>query len=261
MRLISYNILNGGEGRADPLAEVLLAQRPDVVVLIEADVPAVVDRIARRLNMQPTIGSGAKHSVAILTRLPVLESIDHSAIDDSLERGMLEVVVDIDGSELPIIALHLPAHATREAEAIRLNCWQNVCARLSAHQKANRPHLLCGDFNANASSQIIDPAKCKQATRKGWETNGQMLPRDLIAAVESAGYTDSLRAVAGESANSLGSFDTQATGQRVDYIFTFGFPKSTLLDAWIEQDRLAKYASDHYPVGIEWNLGSEASGV
>ena len=31
MRVVSYNILDGGEGRADPLAEVLIARRPDVV--------------------------------------------------------------------------------------------------------------------------------------------------------------------------------------------------------------------------------------
>ena len=46
MRLVSYNILDGGEGRADPLAEVLLAQRADVVVLLEADQISVVERIA-----------------------------------------------------------------------------------------------------------------------------------------------------------------------------------------------------------------------
>ena len=37
MRIVSYNILDGGVGRADPIAEVLLAQRPDVVGLVEAD--------------------------------------------------------------------------------------------------------------------------------------------------------------------------------------------------------------------------------
>ena len=34
MRLVSYNILDGGEGRADPLAEVIEAQRPDVIGLV-----------------------------------------------------------------------------------------------------------------------------------------------------------------------------------------------------------------------------------
>ena len=36
MRIVRYNILDGGEGRADPLAEVIEAQRPDLVALVEA---------------------------------------------------------------------------------------------------------------------------------------------------------------------------------------------------------------------------------
>ena len=50
MRIVSYNILDGGEGRADPLAEVIEAQRPDVVALVEATDLTVIERIARRLG-------------------------------------------------------------------------------------------------------------------------------------------------------------------------------------------------------------------
>ena len=35
------------------------------------------------------------------------------------------------------------------------------------------------------------------------------------------------------------------------YIFTHGIDRSRLKDAWIEYDRLAKYASDHFPIGAE----------
>jgi endonuclease/exonuclease/phosphatase family metal-dependent hydrolase len=37
----------------------------------------------------------------------------------------------------------------------------------------------------------------------------------------------------------------------VDYIFSHGVPAERLKDAWIEYDRLAKYASDHFPIGLE----------
>ena len=52
MRLVSYNILDGGTGRADALGDVLAAMRPDLVALVEAEDVAVVDHIARRLDMQ-----------------------------------------------------------------------------------------------------------------------------------------------------------------------------------------------------------------
>ena len=48
-----------------------------------------------------------------------------------------------------------------------------------------------------------------------------------------------------------GTFSTQYPGQRVDYIFTHTILHSRFKDAWIEQDRLAKYASDHFPIGLE----------
>ena len=259
MRLVSYNILNGGEGRADPLAEVILAQRPDVVVLIEADVPMVIDRISKRLGMQPYLGVGSKHTVAVFSRWPVLESIDHSAIDGELSRGMLEVVVRTPGDfELPIIALHLPAKATLADEAKRLRIWERVLKRLPSQRAEHRPHLLCGDFNANAPTQKIVPEKCKQATREAWIANGGKLPRELIAAVEVAGYVDTLHTFDGPSADVTGSFDTQTPGQRVDYIFAFGLPNDSVRSAWIEQDRLAKYASDHFPIGVDITLPAAA---
>ena len=49
MRLVSYNILDGGVGRADPIAEILQAQNADIVVLLEADDLSVVERIAGEL--------------------------------------------------------------------------------------------------------------------------------------------------------------------------------------------------------------------
>ena len=51
MRLVTYNILDGGLGRADPLGEVIAAQRADLVTLIEADREDYVRRIARRAGL------------------------------------------------------------------------------------------------------------------------------------------------------------------------------------------------------------------
>ena len=66
-----------------------------------------------------------------------------------------------------------------------------------------------------------------------------------------AGYVDTLHAVRGEEAAGTGSFSTQFPGQRVDYVFAHGVSPSRLKSAWVEHDRLAKYASDHFPVGVE----------
>ena len=70
-----------------------------------------------------------------------------------------------------------------------------------------------------------------------------------------AGYSDTLAEFAPQSAAITGTFSTQFPGQRVDYIFTHGFGVGQIQSAWIEQDRLAKYCSDHFPIGVEINGG------
>ena len=112
MRLVSYNILHGGEGRADPLAEVLEAQRADIVCLQEAGHDEVLDRIAGRLNMDVVQARAGKSACAILSRWPIVESINHGAIVPGLGRSLLETMIrDPKGNEWIVFTLHLHAHA------------------------------------------------------------------------------------------------------------------------------------------------------
>jgi endonuclease/exonuclease/phosphatase family metal-dependent hydrolase len=252
MRVVTYNILNGGEGRADPLAEVLEAQRPDVVALIEADVTTVTERIARRLGMDFIVAPGKGHSSALLSRYPIQQSINHAALDQRLSRSFLEAtVLDPSGKEWPVGVLHLPAGANQADEDSRMESLSVVLDIFSEHRKTNRPHLLCGDFNSNAPYQRIDPLCCKAKTQQAWKSNGNRLPRQVIQTMFDTGYLDTYSAVHDEMWQVTGSFTTQHPGQRVDYIFAFGVPTVAVKDAWVEQDRLAKYASDHFPVGVE----------
>src|SRR2546423_8323853 len=121
MRIVSYNILTGGEGRADPLAEVLLAQRADVIALVEAEDPAVLERIARRLKMDYVQAMGNKSGAsALLSRLPIRDSINHSAVQSGLSKSLLQAsVFDGAGSVWQFGVLHLHARVTDADEAKR----------------------------------------------------------------------------------------------------------------------------------------------
>ncbi len=253
MRIVSYNILDGGEGRADPLAEVIEAQRPDLVALVEADVPEVVDRIANRLKMDHIRAVGKKHASALLSRWPILETINHGHLQPKLRSSCLEALVRWpSGEEWAIGVVHLHPHATDADETIREEEVGVILDLFARHRDANRPHLLCGDFNSNAPAQSIDPAACKPRTQKDWDENGGKVPRRVVRKLLDAGYVDSLQAARPALASNTGTFSTQYPGQRVDYIFTFGVGAERLVDAWAEHDRLAKYASDHFPVGVEF---------
>ena len=253
MRIVSYNILDGGEGRADPLAEVIEAQRADVVCLVEASDPAVIERIANRLKMDfvpaPARKKGAS---ALLTHWTIRESINHGLLRDGLSKSLLEAtVMDPGGAEWVFGVVHLHAHALEKDEATREVELAVVLDVFAPHRAANRAHLICGDFNANSPVQRIDPEKCKPSTRKEWAENGGQIPRRVVAKILESGYLDAMHAVRGDWAAEHGTFSTQFPGQRVDYIFSYGIERSRLKDAWIEYDRLAKYASDHFPIGAE----------
>ena len=252
MRIVSYNILDGGEGRADPLAEVVLAQRPDLVAMVEADNIDVLERIGKRLDMDYVRGEGAgMHAVALFSRWPIVQSINHGAVRGK-PRCLLEVLVRRpDGAEWVVGVTHMHPRAYEVDEIEREQELAVLLEVFKAHRERKQAHILCGDFNANAPCQQIDPEKVKAKTRAAWEANGGRIPRRVIQRLLDAGYVDSLAAVRGEEAGRMYSFTTQETGQRVDYVFTWGMEQARLTAAWIEQDRLAKYASDHYPVGLE----------
>ncbi|MGB7158955.1 MAG: endonuclease/exonuclease/phosphatase family protein [Tepidisphaeraceae bacterium] len=252
MRIVSYNILDGGEGRADPLAEVIEAQRPDVVALVEAEDLAVVERIAKRYKMDFVHAAGNSHASVLMTRWTIRESINYAPLHPELEKSFMTAsVLTPEFGPMQIGVVHLHAHGREENEARRERELKVVLDVFRAERDAKRPHVVCGDFNANAPQQRIDPAKCKQRTRKDWEANGGNLPRRVVQAMLDAGYVDSLHAVDPAGGETMGTFTTQHPGQRVDYIFTHGIEMTRLREAWIEQDRLATYASDHYPVGLE----------
>jgi endonuclease/exonuclease/phosphatase family metal-dependent hydrolase len=251
VRLVSYNILDGGEGRADPLAEVIEAQRPDVVVLVEADVGSVVERIARRLKMEFVVGEGKKHGGAILARGGILESVNHSLLREEFSDCVLEATVSLGALEWVVTAVHLHARARFEDEAVREKEIDAILGIFGKHRAQGRAHLLAGDFNANSPVQEVVVEDCKPRTREDIAKNGGVLPRTAVQKLISAGYVDTLEAAMGEKAGRVGSFTTQFPGQRVDYIFSFGVEPSRLREARVETDRLAKYASDHFPVMVE----------
>jgi endonuclease/exonuclease/phosphatase family metal-dependent hydrolase len=252
MRIVSYNIMNGGEGRADPLAEVILAQRPDIVALVESENLTVVERIAHRLGLDYIQGLGNKHASTILSRWPIRASINHAPLKSVFTRSCLEAtIVEPGGEERVIVAVHLHPYAFEADEQRRQQELHELLGLLARHRDAGRPHLLVGDFNANSPVQKIDPEKCRPKTQEAWKANGGDLPRRVVQSILDVGYVDSCAAVNPELAATGASFTTQFPGQRLDYVFTHNIDPRRLASVWIESDRLATYASDHYLVGLE----------
>src|SRR5439155_12902159 len=136
-------ILDGGEGRADPLAEIILAQRADIVVLIECDSAEVLDRIAARLSMDFVHSQGQKHACAILSRWTIRDSINHAALTKNMANSFLEAtILNPTGGEWSVAALHLSPHAEDADETKREKELKFVLETLADHRRHKRGHIV-----------------------------------------------------------------------------------------------------------------------
>lgn len=259
MRIVSYNILDGGTGRADPLAEVLLAQRPDVVVLVEAIDPEVTDRIARRLGMDHVAGFGPERkgkvdAVAILTGGKIHSSVNHALLVEGGPRALLEADVEVADFRWTVFGVHLSAGARVADEQVRLG-EAEVLLKAAARRSRDgdqgdvQTQVLAGDFNSLSPRQFIDLKNAGEKVRAAADENRGMLPRDVVERIERGFGMDTFRAAGGDDA--AGTFTTRHPDRRVDYIFLRDVWDLEVTSAWIETDRLAKYASDHFPIGAE----------
>lgn len=256
MRIISYNILDGGLGRADPIAEVLLAQRPDIVGLVEADNAEVLDRIAWRLSFDYVAAEGREgRTAALLTRGDIVESMNHAArLGEPGPRSFLEATIELAGVALPLAVIHTTAGANEKDESQRQREVAEVLRVFADARQSGVAHVLLGDFNANSPVQMIERDRLPEMSKKAFDDNGGNLPRRVVQTILDAGYADAFAVARPEAAKAQGSFTTRQPGQRVDYVFTHGIDLARVVAGWIETDRLATFASDHYPVGVELRL-------
>ncbi len=153
-RILTYNILVGGAHRIDQITSMIRAAHPDVVGLVEATNPRVVEELAERLGMDYRMSGEATHptdwQLALLSRLPIVESHVHQH-PGVLSKPLLEVTVrEEDGQELAIFVMHLKAafRHRRGGDYIRQREMREILRIAAARQ--GTPHLLIGDFNSIA---------------------------------------------------------------------------------------------------------------
>ena len=206
------------------------------MAIIEADFPWALERIANRLKMDFIHSPGTKGSVALLSRFPIRESVNLGLLSQNKTRqniishSLLRAVLTLpDQSELPIGVVQLCQGSGAAQDAARLAEISVVLKSFEQDRIAGRRHILMGDFNVHAGG--------------------------VIKALLDAGYQDTLAASNPTAAEKMGTYTTQNPSHRFDYIFSFGIEPAKITEARIEQDRLAKYASDHFPVFAEIQIG------
>jgi len=255
MKLLSYNILEGGEGRIDPLAEVIRLANPDVVILAEPWDESLFHKLADRLKMDRFLAESPRDphgSTGLLSRLKIKEAVNHAPLDPRLTRSAFHAIARTSaGSDLPIIGLHLHARETVADEAVRLTELPAIFDIAALFHV--RPHIIAGDFNAYHPQQIIDPAKLREKTKKRIAPQGGEIPRQVIRTILERGYVDA-HALHYSPAHFDTSFTTSHTAARVDYIFVTPDLAPVVKSSIVFKPEIAKFASDHYPVLAELDV-------
>jgi len=156
IRVLCWNLHHGvGEdGKLDlpRIAELIKAQRPDVVALQEVDKQCrrsgsadQAAELAKLTGMTGVFGKamdhdGGEYGQAILSKHPIGETKVHRLPGDREPRIAFEAMVTIDGKMLRMVSVHLD----HQEDARRLKQAEALVAALS---ESDAPMILAGDFN------------------------------------------------------------------------------------------------------------------
>jgi endonuclease/exonuclease/phosphatase family metal-dependent hydrolase len=252
VRFLTYNIREGGIGRAEQLAEVISDARADFVALQEARDPATVERIAA-LADYTSFGAQPGHSTGFLSRVPVLDfawrhppRTRHALLEVSLADGMPRVFV-----------LHLRAWFSRWSEQQRARelrgLLDGIRQQLLREENAFAFHVLAGDFNALAPGERFDPTPMPAWIRGMVWLSGRDIARSTIQMMQSDGYADAWRTTHRDVAQEPGyTFPVWHPHVRLDYVFAPAAYASQIRHCEVRRTPdAARTASDHFPLLVE----------
>jgi endonuclease/exonuclease/phosphatase family metal-dependent hydrolase len=238
LRVLSYNIQHGGQGRLPAILDVIGRQRPDLVALLEANSRPNAEMLADTLGMQLTYGdANSAFAVAWLSKLPVVSSQNHRL--PLLAKTLLKIEVTWEGAPLHLFATHLVAGRSEEHGERRAGETRAILTSLE--RVAGQPHLLVGDFNAcHPGDAVSDPPR--------GETVGYLARRPIEQILE-AGYVDGYRQLHSDEPGY--TYEASHPWLRIDYVFASPELAGRLRACDVVSGGDAEHASDHLPVRAE----------
>jgi endonuclease/exonuclease/phosphatase family metal-dependent hydrolase len=251
LRILSYNILAGGEDRLSLISSIIQRQQPDVVALLEARSLSNAEILAQQLGMNLTVGEATninKDHVIWLSRLEVIRTENHHL--PVFAKTLLEIEIRWEGAPLVLYATHLKAGRNEEHEQRRAAEMQTIIEIM--RQIGNQPHLLVGDLNALHPED--QPNASMYLATEPWEKGDDLDNvhiRQAIPLLLSVGYVDCYREL--HPATPGYTYKLPTPGLRLDYIFASPPLAKRLHASDVVTGGEAEMASDHYPVWVEFS--------
>lgn len=245
LRVMTYNILEGGGDRMPFIRDVIRGQSPDILAIQEANDRDQIEALARELEMRLVYGeANSKYNLAWLTSLPVRRGENHRLPE--LRKTLLELEVEWEGQPIRLYNLHLKANP--EAEGLRAEEIQAIL-RVTGPASAE-PRLLVGDFNAigpqdHFVSDIQFPEEDIAFAGRAYP-----LPRVVMPATLAAGYVDLYRTLHPNDDGYTAKTPTPVI--RIDYIVASPSLATRAVSCDLVEGALPVYASDHLPVRADF---------
>jgi exodeoxyribonuclease-3 len=239
LRLLTYNIWVGGTKRVEPLARVINAAAPDIVLLQEATRPDVIDALAAQTSMAEW-RAFRRQSLGYMSRAPVLSASWHRPRFS--HHAFIEVIPA--GGQVRIFGLHLSAVHAAWTERRRVYELNALLRLIKQHDDGF--HVLAGDFNTLAPGALLDVAHLPLRLRPFvWLSGGRIRWR-TIQTVQNAGYVDAYRLFQPDTPGL--TMPAHAPHVRLDYVFVPAAFSERVLRCDVVAHPDASRASDHLPV-------------
>ena len=251
LRVMTYNILNGGENRESYISDVIQTAKPNVVILQEVYTEEFLRTLSALLGMNYFIGEGNKaRKVALLSKLPVRSFKSYHPIFP-IWRNFIDAEIEYELTKTTrIIGVHPMANL-----GIVFEIWRWWEANHIAHHVRNYQSTFCliaGDFNAIAPGETVNIATMPNWLQWIIYLQGKRVYHFSIAKLLSTGFTDCFRLLNSEEGFTL---PTPSPNSRLDYVFVNAKMKAYLKKCWVVREpESVNHASDHFPLMAEFSF-------
>jgi exodeoxyribonuclease-3 len=241
-RLLTYNIRVGGAGRVEPLARVINACAPDVVLLQEATRPAVIEELAAQTGMGEW-RAFRRQSLGYMSRKPVVHASWHQP--RLSHHAFVEVVPSGEG--LRLFGVHLSAVHAAWTERRRVYELRALLRGVGQHQDGL--HVLAGDFNTLAPGALLEVNRLPFRLRPFVWLSGGRIKWRTVQTVLDAGYVDAFRLTHPDDPGF--TMPARDPHVRLDYAFVPAAYRDRIAHCDVVHHPDVPGASDHCPVVLD----------
>jgi endonuclease/exonuclease/phosphatase family metal-dependent hydrolase len=250
LRLMTYNILDGGVGRENYILKVIQQSQPDIVVLQEVISEEILKFLALSLCMDYYIGgSNKKRKVALLSKLLVRSFTSEHPIFPVWRNFISAELEWKEQQVVRLIGVHSIAMLGLPFEVWRL--WEAKYILRYIHSTSGERSLIAGDFNAIAPGERVQIQNMPSWLKWMLFFQGNRVFYFSIKEFLSAGFIDCFRFC--NPTDKGFTLPPENPNARLDYVFASEGLKCHVKSAMvIDRTEEAKLASDHLPVLVDF---------